>query len=165
MVYLQLQRCLVVITCTSLVSCETAAVHLSTHSVYTIQPPVDCVTLFEATWTQIYAIFFCKLVCLNPPTQNNNPCCCNLPLVLLAEWLGYFSFSLLCASAVTGRWNRYLNKSKHRKLTLELLFFILPLLPWLEPETVWSWVWCCTSELSLLPSYTVTFVCLLKCYC
>ena len=47
---------------------------------------------------------------------------------------------LLCATAVTQGWNRYPNKSQHRKLTLEKNIFP-PLLQGLEPVTIWSWVW------------------------
>ena len=40
---------------------------------------------------------------------------CNLPPALLAEWPGSF----MCCCGNTGEWNRYENRSQHRKLTLE----------------------------------------------
>ena len=46
---------------------------------------------------------------------------------------------LLCATAVTQGWNRYQNKSQHRKSTLEKKI-LLPLLPGFEPTTFQSWV-------------------------
>ena len=46
---------------------------------------------------------------------------------------------LLCATAVTRRWNRYQNKSQHRKLTLENKI-LPPLLQGFEPATFQSWV-------------------------
>ena len=60
----------------------------------------------------------------------------NLPLALLAKWLG--SFTCYCSNmGVNGYWN----KSQHRKLTQEKR--ILPLLMLgLEPVTVWSWIQC-----------------------
>ena len=49
-------------------------------------------------------------------------------------------WDLLCATVVTRGWNGYLNKSQHRKSTLEKK--ILPLLlQGFEPATFQSWVW------------------------
>ena len=59
---------------------------------------------------------------------------CNLPPALLAEWPG--SFTCYCSNM---GWNRYRNKSQHRKLTLEKKI-IPPLLQGLEPATFQSWV-------------------------
>ena len=54
---------------------------------------------------------------------------------------------LLCATAVTRGWNRYQNKSQHRKSTLEKKI-LLPLLQGFEPATFQSWVQCSkTTEL------------------
>ena len=92
-----------------------AAVQAS--SVYTIQP---CTMSFHA----------------KPHTWSAYVFSCNLPPALLAEWPG--SFTCYCGNTV---WNRYQNKSQHRKLTLEKKFFP-PLLQGLEPEpaTFQSWV-------------------------
>ena len=48
---------------------------------------------------------------------------------------------LLRATAVTRGWNRYQNKSQHRKLTLEKKI-LPPLLQGFEPVTFQSRVWC-----------------------
>ena len=48
---------------------------------------------------------------------------------------------LLHVTAVTQGWNRYQNKSQHRKLALEKKI-LLPLLQGFEPMTFWSQVWC-----------------------
>ena len=47
---------------------------------------------------------------------------------------------LLRATVVTRGWNRYQNKSQHRKLTLEKKI-LPPLLQGFEPATFQSWVW------------------------
>ena len=59
-------------------------------------------------------------------------------------------------TAVTRGWNRYQNKSQHRKLTPQKKI-LLPLLWGLEPETFWSWVQHPTTELSLLPCTSLHF--------
>ena len=47
---------------------------------------------------------------------------------------------LLHATAVTWGWNRYQNKSQHRKLTLEKKI-LPPLMQGFEPATFWSRIW------------------------
>ena len=47
---------------------------------------------------------------------------------------------LLCATAVTVGWNRYRNKSQHKKSTLEKTI-LPPLLQEFKPTTFQSWVW------------------------
>ena len=66
-------------------------------------------------------------------------CSCNLPLALLAEWLGSFKVLYICVAAVTQwqEWNGYWKKSQHRKLFWRVF---LPLLG-LEPMTFWLQVW------------------------
>ena len=59
-------------------------------------------------------------------------------------------------TAVTRGWNRYQNKSQHRKLTPQKKI-LLPLLWGLEPETFWSWVQHPATELSLLPCTSLHF--------
>ena len=49
-------------------------------------------------------------------------------------------WNLLCATVVTQGWNKYQNKSQHRKLTQEKKI-LPPLLQGLEPTTFWSWIW------------------------
>ena len=63
---------------------------------------------------------------------------------------------LLHATAVTRVWNRYQNKSQHRKSTLEKKILLL-LLPGFETTTFQSRVWHLTTELSL-PCVYVTFL-------
>ena len=69
---------------------------------------------------------------------------------------------LLCATVVTSEWNRYWNKSHHRKLTLEKKILLLPLLLWLKPETFWSWVWCSNHWAIPAPYELCTRVCSVK---
>ena len=59
---------------------------------------------------------------------------------------------LLHATAVTQGWNRYRNKSQHRKLTLEKKI-LPPLLQGSEPTTFWSWVQRSNHFTSLLVVY------------
>ena len=67
---------------------------------------------------------------------------CNLPPVLLADWLG--SFTCHCSSTGVERTQ---NNDQHGKLTLEKnIFLLLPL--GFELTTFWSWVWCSTNKLS-----------------
>ena len=53
---------------------------------------------------------------------------------------------LLCATAITLKWNRCWNKSQHRKLTLGKKIF-LPHLPDIKPSTFWPRVWHSVTEL------------------
>ena len=82
---------------------------------------------------------------------------CNLSPVLLAD-----DRHILLATAVTWGWNRYWNKSQHRKLTQEKKI-IVPFLLGLKPATFWSQVWhcilqrCCLKHYPLL-SYMVSSV-------
>ena len=71
-------------------------------------------------------------------------CWCNLPPVLLAEWLIF-----LRATAITRVWNGYRNESQHRKLTPEKKI-LPPLVPGLKPATFRSRVQRSTAELSPL---------------
>ena len=50
-------------------------------------------------------------------------------------------WNLLCATVVTQGWNKYQNKSQHRKLMQQKKIHPL-LLQGLEPTTFQSWVWC-----------------------
>ena len=71
-------------------------------------------------------------------TLFDQRCCvfrCYLPSALLAEWPGSF----MCHCHDTGV-ERTLNKSQHRKLTLEKKI-LLPLLPGFKLATFKSWIW------------------------
>ena len=92
-----------------LVPHETAAI--SAHSVYTIQP--------------------CHFM------QSHR---CKVYACLAVTWHLHFwqnDWGLLRATAVAQGWNRYRNKSQHRKLTLEKKI-LLSLLQGFKPTTFWS---------------------------
>ena len=101
--------------------------HFGASSVYTIQP---CISLqYHFIWS--HGMHVCLAVTSPLHFWQNDQ-------------------DLLCATAVTCRWNEYQNKSQHRKLTLEKKI-ILPLLQGLRPKTFWSQVCHSTTEPSLLP--------------
>ena len=91
---------------------ETAAI--SVHSAYTIQP---C----HFMQSHILKVHTCLAVTCHLHFWQN-------------DW------NLLCATVVTQGWNKYQNKSQHRKLTQEKKI-LPPLLQGLEPMTFWSWIW------------------------
>ena len=109
-----LQHCFVVMW---LVPHETTAILV--HSVYTIQPCIMSCHSMQSHIRRVHAYLA-------------GTCC-------LHFW--QIDWDLLHATGVTRGWNRYQNKSQHRKLTLEKKI-LLPLLVGLEPTTFWWWVWC-----------------------
>ena len=84
-------------------------------------------------------------VYLKTHTKGSFVFSCNLPAALFAELSGF-----VCATAVTQGWNKYWNKSQHRKLTMEKKILPLLLLG-LKSLTLWLQVQHFTTKLSLLP--------------
>ena len=96
---------------------------LGTSSIYTRQPSLPCNSLLcHFIQNHIHRVHACLAVTCHLHFWQNG-------------------HVLLYAAAVTQGWNRYRNKSQHRKLTLEKKI-IPPFLWGLKPETFWSWVWC-----------------------
>jgi len=102
--------------------------HFGASSVDTIQP---CIRL-QCHFIQSHIVYVCLAVTCHLHFWQN-------------DW------DLLRATAVTRGWNRYRNKSQHRKLTLEKQT-LLPPLQGFEPATFQSWVQCSNHWAILLPN-------------